>query len=130
VPGILLFGFAMAYWMLPRAMDEALVMPGMEIFKFVSLPLLAGVPLRDSWKKLGDTGKNATIGVFSILFYLMGWVYLKASEQLCNSYLLVDQITLGWGFLLTAFAMTAYLLYIAFVDRSAYEGESNLDSSA
>lgn len=122
VPGILLFGIITAYWMLPRTMDEALTMPSMEVFKFVSLPFLAGVPLRDSWSKLGDTWKNVTIGVFTTMFYAVGGIYLNSPEQLCNSYLLVDQITLGWGFLLTAFAMTVYLLYSTFVDRAAYEG--------
>lgn len=122
IPGILLFGIIAAYWMLPRTMDEALAMPSMEIFKFVSLPFLAGVPLQDSWRKLGDVGKTATIGAFTILFYVAGGIYLNSSEQLCNNYLLVDQIALGWGFLLTAIAMTVYLLYTAIVDRAAYEG--------
>src|SRR5699024_4691463 len=41
-PGILLFGIIMLYWMIPRTMDEALVMNSMEIFKFISLTFLAG----------------------------------------------------------------------------------------
>jgi len=122
VPGILLFGFIMVYWMIPRTMDEAITMLPMELFKFVSLPFLAGIPLRDSWKKLGSLGKNVTIGVFTVLFYAAGGIYLNSTEQLCNSYVLIEQITLGWGFLLTAAALTVYLLYITFVDREAYEG--------
>lgn len=122
MPGILLFAIVIAYWMLPRTMDEALTATSMEVFKFVSLPFLAGIPLRDSWQRLGRTGKNVTIGVFTLLFYATGGAYLGAPEQLCNSYLVVEQIALGWAFLLTAFAMTVYLLYVAFVDREAYEG--------
>lgn len=122
VPGILLFVIIAAYWMIPRTMDEAITMQSMEIFKFVSLPILAGVPLRDSWKKLGSIGKNVTVGIFTVMFYVAGFIYLNASEQLCNSYLLIDQITLGWGFLLTAAAMTVYLVYVTLVDHAAYEG--------
>src|SRR4051794_22840045 len=37
VPGILLFAIIMVYWMLPRAMDEALTEWAVELWKFVSL---------------------------------------------------------------------------------------------
>src|SRR5699024_1985504 len=75
--GILLFLIIMLYWTMPRAMDEALTIPAMdealtipamEVFKFMSLPFFAGVPLRDSWKKLGKIGKNAVFVVFLIVF--------------------------------------------------------------
>ena len=122
VPGNLLFSIIIMYWMLPRTMDEALTAQSMEMFKFISLPLLAGIPLRDSWGKLSSTWRTATIGGFTLLFYGAGAVYLGAAEQLCNNYLLLDQITLGWAFLLTAVAMTVYLLYATLVDRAAYEG--------
>src|SRR5699024_5479145 len=56
VPGILLFVFICTYWLIPRAMDEALTMQVVEVFKFISLPFLAGIPLRDSWGKLGKMG--------------------------------------------------------------------------
>jgi hypothetical protein len=97
VPGMILFATIMGFWMVPRTMDEALATPAAEIFKFVSLPFMAGIPLRDSWKKLGPVGKNITIGGFAILFYFMGWLYVNDPDQLCNNYLLVEQITLGWG---------------------------------
>src|SRR5690625_5170523 len=57
IPGILLFVFIWTYWLIPRAMDEALTMQMVEIFKFISLPFLAGIPLRDRWGKLGKMGK-------------------------------------------------------------------------
>src|SRR5690625_2757692 len=51
VPGITLVFIVTMYWMLPRAMDEALLFWPVEAFKLVGLPLLAGIPLRDSWQK-------------------------------------------------------------------------------
>lgn len=121
VPGILLFVIIMVYWMLPRTMDEALTLQSVELFKFISLPFLAGIPLRDSWKKLRPIGKNVIIIIFTILFLGMGWLYIGAPVQLCNNYLLIEQITLGWGFLTMAISMVIYLAYNFFIDPSQYE---------
>ncbi|MFD2444974.1 hypothetical protein ACFSO7_13470 [Bacillus sp. CGMCC 1.16607] len=121
VPGMILFSIVMVYWMLPRTMDEALTVQGVEMFKFISLPFLAGIPLRDSWKKLGARGKNIIIIFFTILFLGLGWLYIQSQDQLCNNYLVIDQIILGWGFLTTAIGMVIYLGYTFFIDPSEYE---------
>ncbi|WP_416148821.1 hypothetical protein ACM26V_21540 [Salipaludibacillus sp. HK11] len=122
IPGILLFSIIMIYWMIPRAMDDALTYQTVEIFKYISLPFLAGVPLRDSWQKINLQMKNAVIIIFTIIFFVMGWLYIKWPEQLCNNYLIIEQVTLGWGFLTMAVCMVIYLIYDTFVDRTAYEG--------
>lgn len=121
VPGIILFIFITVYWMLPRTMDEALTVPSVEVFKFFSLPFLAGIPLRDSWGKLSVFGKNVIIIIFAIMYFVVGWLYIYAPVQLCNNYLLIDQITLGWGFLTTAICMGIYLFYLTFTNSSKYE---------
>lgn len=121
IPGILLFIIIVGYWMLPRTMDEALELWAVELFKFISLPFLAGVPLRDSWKKLEQAGKNTVIIIFSIAFIVMGWLYINATMQLCNNYLLIEQITLGWGFLTMGIAFVIFLGYRFFFNPSAYE---------
>ena len=121
IPGIILFIIVMVYWTIPRTMDEALTLQSVEIFKFISLPFLAGISLRDSWKKLGSTGKNVIIVIFTIKYFGMGLLYIWSPEQLCNNYLLIDQLTLGWGFLTTAISMIIYLGYTFFTDPSAYE---------
>jgi hypothetical protein len=102
-------------------MDEALYFPSMEVFKFFSLSMLAGIPLRDSWKKLSTIGKNSIIVIFTIKYFGMGLLYIKAPVQLCNNYLMMDQLTLGWGFLTTAICLVIYLLYITFTDPTKYE---------
>ncbi|HLR53013.1 MAG TPA: hypothetical protein VK072_09095 [Candidatus Avamphibacillus sp.] len=122
VPGILLFGVIMIYWtVIPRTMDEALTMYSMELFKFFSLTFLAGVPLRDSWKKLSERVKNIVFYSFMIICFGMGWLYIQSPVQLCNNYLLVEQITLGWGFLAMAVCMGIYLIYVAITDQSEHE---------
>jgi len=121
IPGIILFVIIVSYWTLPRSMDEALTLQSMEVFKFTSLPLLAGIPLRDSWKKLKPVGKHITFYIFIIMFSAMGWLYIDSPVQLCNNYLILEQITLGWGFITTAICMVIYLVYYAFVDPTKYE---------
>jgi amino acid transporter len=121
IPGILLFTIIMLYWMLPRTMDEALTVQSVEVFKFISLPFLAGVPLRDSWKKLSKVGRNNLITIFTVVFIGMGWLYVQTNEQLCNNYLVIDQLILGWGFITMAICMVIYLIYTFIVDPSQYE---------
>ena len=121
VPGILLFLVILFYWMIPRTMDEALTLNSVEIFKFISLPFLAGMPLRDSWRKLSTFKRNILLVVITIMSFGLGLLYVKSPVQLCNNYLLIEQITLGWGFLTMAICLVIYLLYISFTDQSAYE---------
>ncbi|WP_188455256.1 hypothetical protein [Virgibacillus oceani] len=121
VPGIMLFSIILVYWMIPRTMDEALTIEASELFKFISLPFLAGVPLRDSWKKISSAGKNSVFIIFIILFSLMGWLYIAADEQICNNYLRVDQITLGWGYVTMAVCMAIYVIQLIFGDHSEYK---------
>ena len=66
IPGIILFTLVMTYWSIPRAMDDALTMYSVELFKFISLAFLAGVPLRASWMKLTDFWKNAVFVFFTL----------------------------------------------------------------
>lgn len=121
IPGILLFIFITVYWMLPRTMDEALTVWGVELFKFISLPFLAGTALRDSWKKLKSIVKSTVIISYTIMFLGLGWLYIWSPVQLCNNYLIIEQLTLGWGFIATAICMVLYLAYNFFIDPSAYE---------
>ena len=121
VPGILLFVIIVVYWTIPRTMDEALTYQNMEIFKFLSLSFLAGIPLRDSWKKLRSIGKNAIFYFFTIMYIGAGWLYIGSPVQLCNNYRVIEQITLGWGFLTTAICIIIYLVYNAFIDKTEYE---------
>ncbi|GGB39588.1 hypothetical protein GCM10011409_16370 [Lentibacillus populi] len=121
VPGLLLFLIVWSYWMIPRAMDEAITIQVVEIFKFISLPFLAGVPLRDSWKKLSTFGKGFIYVFIMLIFSLMAVLYIGTDEQICNNYLEVDQKTLGWGSLAMAACMIIYGIQFIFTDQSTYE---------
>ncbi|MDO6451422.1 hypothetical protein [Oceanobacillus profundus] len=120
VPGIVLFMIIISYWMIPRTMDEALTVSAAEIFKFISLPFLAGVPLRDSWSKLTIKGKNSIFILLSILFGIMAWIYILSPNQICNSYLIKEQKALGWTFLLTGLCIVIYFIQMLFIDKEEY----------
>ncbi|MDG5785982.1 DUF1404 family protein [Evansella sp. AB-P1] len=120
-PGMLLFIIIMVYWMIPRTMDDALVLTSVQVFKFISLPFLAGIPLRDSWPKLSKAWKIVIITIFTLMFFAMGFLYIFSPEQLCNNYLVIEQVTLGWGFITMAICMVIYLLYDAIVDPADYK---------
>ena len=121
LPGLLLFSIIMAYWLLPRTMDDALTSWIVQAFKYGGLPLLAGVPLKDSWPKLSKKLKNLVWTCFAVVFVLMGMLYILSPVQLCNNYLMSEQITLGWGFITMAICMIIYLAYVLFVETSDYE---------
>lgn len=115
VPGIILFFIIISYWMIPRAMDDAIANLGVEVFKFISFPFLAGVPLRDSWGKLTKRWKNITYIVITLLFGLMAWIYIFAPTQLCNNYLVTEQKALGWTFLFMALCVLIYFIQTLFI---------------
>src|SRR5699024_46490 len=121
IPGIVLFMVIVIYWLIPRTMDEALTVPIVEVFKFISWPFFVGVPLRDSWKKLGAFQKNFVFISMSIIFGLMAWLYIASPDQLCNNYLIIEQRALGWGFLFIAASILIYYIQNKFIDQSQYE---------
>lgn len=117
MPGVLIFVFLTMYWMLPRAMDEALGIWYIELFKFVGLPL-AGLVFRDSWGKLQILGKSFIFLNYISMFGLMGWLYVDSPIQLCNNYLELEQKILGWGFLFITAGMIIYIVQMAFTDQT------------
>src|SRR5699024_8424671 len=121
VPGILLFVFIWTYWLIPRAVLEALRVQVGEVFKFISLPFLAGIPLRDSWGKIGKMGKYIMFIYFIISSLALGWLYIASPDQLCNNYLIVEQKALGWSSVMIGICVLLYFVQDIFVDESAYE---------
>ncbi|GAB3802795.1 hypothetical protein [Virgibacillus kimchii] len=121
VPGITLTIVVTMYWMLPRAMDEALMYWPVEVFKLVGLPLLAGIPLRDSWKKLRAVGQSFVYLNYLPMFGLMAWLYIDTPIQVCNSYLESEQRVLGWGFFIITAAMVLFIIQYVFTDHSEKE---------
>ena len=88
-----------AIWMLPRLIDASLESGLVESAKFVSLPLLLGVPLALSWPRFGTILRGFLKANFLSMMIFFGWLYIAAPVRLCNSYLIDDQTLLGTAFL-------------------------------
>jgi hypothetical protein len=99
---VLVSVFAFGYWMLPRSLDAALATPGMELVKFLSLPLLVGLPVGICWSLLSTVTRGFTLANGIAMLGVLGWLYLVAPVRLCNYYLASEQIRVGQGLLLLA----------------------------
>jgi len=95
VPGIALTLGISAYWMIPRALDAALASAAVEVLKFVSLPLLVGLPLALSWERLHPIGKGFVAANWIPMLAVVGWLYRESPARLCNYYLVDQQVVAG-----------------------------------
>ncbi|WP_058308060.1 hypothetical protein [Gracilibacillus massiliensis] len=114
IPGIVLVVLIWSYWQLPRAMDDALTHFYVEYFKFISLPILVGIPLRDSWKKIRNIGQYMFLIYLFATLVITGFLYIWIDQQICNNYLIIEQQTLGWGSLAMAACLLLYIGYRLF----------------
>lgn len=106
---------ASSYWMLPRALDAALVDAWAETAKFLSLPLLVGAPLALAWERLGTIGRGFVWTNFFSMLAVLGWLYIAAPVRVCNNYLVDEQASAGWSMVYLAVALFAGWLCALFV---------------
>jgi hypothetical protein len=115
LPFTLLALFAAAFWMLPRSLDGALNHGYLELAKFVSLPLLVGVPLALSWRRLSAIGRGFVWSKLLSMLVVLGWLYSVAPIRLCTNYLVDQQALLGRSLLLIAALLALWLAGRLFV---------------
>lgn len=130
--GVVVAVFALVFWMLPVSLDKALLAPAWELAKFLSVPLLLGLPLARSWPRLPPLARGLLWANALSMLVVMGWVYHEAPVRLCNSYLIDQQLLLGltlWGL---AGASGAYWTVRAFAGPPAprREGERGKGKAA
>ena len=114
IPGILLVTFALAFWMIPRWLDASLQAPEIAAAKYISLVVLAGMPLAWSWDRLHPIARGLVKIEFLAMCFRLGWLYLISPDRLCNSYLIDDQVLLGRGLLVVGIALSITWLYPVF----------------
>lgn len=115
IPGLLLVIFATTFWMLPRSLDSALADPRMDFAKFVSLPLLVGLPLGLSWRRLPILGRAFVFANFLSKLGAVGGLFLAAPARLCAYYRLDQQELAGWTLIAIALALGMTWFFAAFV---------------
>jgi hypothetical protein len=115
IPGIVLVVFATSFWMLPRALDSAIADPWIDAAKFLSLPLLVGLPLGLSWNRMPPLGRAFIWANFVPKVGAIGSLYLAAPTRLCAYYRLDQQATAGWTLIGVAVVLGALWFLAAFV---------------
>ena len=95
LPGLLCGACVLMLWMLPRAMDASLADLRVELLKYASLPLAAGLPLALAWPRLGFVARGFVWANALSMLATLGWLYRVAPTRLCSYYLLDDQHQLG-----------------------------------
>ena len=105
ISGLVLATLTGAFWMLPRALDAAVVDPLVATAKYLSVPLLIGLPLALSWPRMGFIVRGVFLLECIATFFRLGWLYMVWPERLCTLYLLDDQQRLGQYLLLIGAAL-------------------------
>ena len=119
---VLIAIFAIAFWMLPRSIDGALVNPSMEIAKFITVPLLIGAPLAIGWPRAHPLLRGFLKAEAVSMLAVMAFLYTHAPIRICNAYLVSDQERLGHGFLLAAILCAGLWTWPIFWDQRAHPG--------
>jgi hypothetical protein len=97
--GLVLATVAAAFWMLPRSLDASTSHPLMAAAKYLSVPLLIGLPFAVSWRRMGFVVRGLVLAELVATCFRLGWLYRISPIRLCNNYGLDDQQRLG-GYLL------------------------------
>ncbi len=111
VTGLILASLATMAWMLPRILDASINSPWVALAKFVTVPLLIGLPLGISWPRAGFVTRGVVMLELVASCFRFGWLYLISPERLCSNYLLDDQQRLGRALLIIGAVLGAAMAW-------------------
>jgi hypothetical protein len=115
IPGVAAVVLGSSFWMLPRALDQAVADPAFDLVKFLTLPLLVGLPLGLSWRRMPPLGRAFIWANFIPKLGAVGGLYLGAPARLCAYYRLDQQQLAGWTLIAIATALGLTWFVAAFV---------------
>ncbi|HEX7387394.1 MAG TPA: hypothetical protein VF285_09000 [Castellaniella sp.] len=104
LPGLLLVSLVGAFWMIPKALDDALTDWRVAAFKYLALPVCGWI-LRASLRHSNVVIKVFFLGNFCWMSAIIGNVYLNQPVRLCNAYLQDDQSWAGSGLIALAIVL-------------------------
>jgi hypothetical protein len=93
-------------WMLPSALDAALLWPAVAAAKLASW-WLAGWLLADGWRRMDAEVTLFFVGNLAWMLATAGLLFVDAPDRLCVNYLQDDQRRAGIGLVLWALALIA-----------------------
>ena len=95
-----------AYWMLPLAIDRAVVLPQVDAVKILTL-FLGGGLLADGFRRAPMVLQLFFMGYWVPMMAWLG-IYLATTDlRVCNAYSLQTQVQTGWGLLVLGAALGA-----------------------
>lgn len=83
-----------ALWMIPTALDLALMSPTLALFKALSW-MLAGALVRHAWPRMALELRGFMLGNVAWMFISVGMLYQTLERRLCVNYLVDDQSLTG-----------------------------------
>lgn len=101
VPGLLLCISVLSFWMIPRALDEAVQNEQIATIKLASL-LGCGFLLSLSWREAGSVVQLFFLGNWAWMGASAGLLYQQWPSRLCAVYLIDQQATTGFGLVVMA----------------------------
>ena len=87
-----------AYWMLPSAIDRAVVVPLVDVFKLLTL-FITGMLLADAFRRAPGALQLFFMGYWVSMMAWLGIYFATTDLRLCNAYSLQSQSNPGWGLL-------------------------------
>ena len=93
-----------AYWMLPSAIDRAVVLPSADTVKLLTL-FITGMLLADAFKRAPGALQLFFMGYWVSMMAWLGIYFATTDLRLCNAYSLQSQSNTGWGLLALGIAL-------------------------
>ena len=93
-----------AYWMLPSAIDRAVVLPSADALKLLTL-FVTGMLLADAFKRAPGALQLFFMGYWVSMMAWLGMYFATTDLRLCNSYSLQSQRNTGWGLIVLGIAL-------------------------
>lgn len=109
ITGLALASVVAAYWMLPRSLDASVTSPLLAAAKYLSVPLLIGLPFTATWPRMGFVVRGVFLAEFIATGFRLGWLYLISPVRLCSNYGLDDQRRLGLSMLALGGGLLAWV---------------------
>lgn len=120
LPGLLFALCVTGFWMVPAALDLAVLHTGVAVAKVASL-VAAGLLLRASWASAGTVLQAFIVLNWFWMTLAAGLMYQEAPQQLCSVYLVDQQGQAGRAMVAWASAGLAVWLWV--VARSSWRSE-------
>ncbi len=115
--GFFLTFLILAYWMLPSAIDRAVVLPQADGLKLLTL-FAAGALSKHAMDQSPTVLQLFFVTLTVSMLIWLGFYFVTTELRLCNAYSLVSQVSTGWGLIgLGIVTGGAWLLYTAGLTR-------------